>query len=90
MLKFNTAVLNYPTDGAIFRDAKTLGYIFANTGNSVCYINQLQLLPGSVWKSFEPNCKDVSLYRVRFEKNNTYASCSVSYSNLQVIIYSEA
>lgn len=89
MQKFNTAIMNYNTDGVIFRDAQTLGYIFANTGNQICYINQLQLLPGSVWKTFEPICIDLSLYRVRFEQNNTFPSCAISYSNLQVIIYSE-
>ena len=90
MQKFNTAIMNYNQDGAIFRDAKTLGYIFANTGNQVCYINQLQLMPGSVWKTFEPNCKDLSLYRVRFEPNPTFTSCAIQYSNLQVIVYGEA
>jgi hypothetical protein len=90
MQKFNTAVMNYNTDGVIFRDEKTLGYIFANTGNQICYINQLQIMPGSVWKTFEPACKDTSLYRVRFEENATFNSCAISYSNLQVIIYSEA
>jgi hypothetical protein len=88
--KFNTAVMNYNTDGQIFRDAKTLGYAFVNTGNQVVYINQLQVLPGTCWKTFEPGMRDTSLYRIRFEANPTFGSCAVQYSNLQVVIYSEA
>lgn len=90
MIRYNTSIINYNLDGAIFRDASTIGYIFANTGNQILYINNLQLLPGSCWKTLENGMIDVSLYRVRFEQNPTYPSCANQYSNLQVIIYSLA
>jgi hypothetical protein len=90
MIRYNTSIINYNQDGAIFRDAATIGYIFANTGNQILYINNLQLLPGSCWKTLENGMIDVSLYRVRFEQNPTYPSCANQYSNLQVIIYSLA
>jgi hypothetical protein len=90
MIKYNTSIINYNQDGSVFRDAKTLGYVFANTGNQVCYINNLQLLPGSSWKTFEAGMMDTSLYRVRFEANPTFNSCGAVYANLQVVVYSLA
>jgi hypothetical protein len=90
MIRYNTSIINYNQDGAIFRDASTIGYIFANTGSQICYVNNLALYPGSSWKTLENGMIDVSLYRVRFEQNPTFPTCSNQYSNLQVIIYSLA
>ena len=90
MIKYNTSIINYNQDGTIFRDAKTIGYIFANTGNQILYVNNLQLLPGSTWKTLENGMMDTSLYRVRFEANPTYGTCATQNANLQVIIYSLA
>lgn len=90
MIKYNTSVINYNTEGPIYRDAATIGYIFANNGNQNCYINNLLLTPGSCFKTLETGMQDTSLYRVRFEANPTYATCAVQNANLQVIIYSLA
>jgi hypothetical protein len=74
----------------IFRNENTIGYCFVNNGNTPVQINNFTLLPNSVWKTFEPNCEDQTVYRATFKQsNNLYTSCGTNNSILTVIIYSK-
>ena len=92
-MKFKTDVIIYGIEPGnsikIFRNDETLGYCFINTGNTALDINNFKLLPGAVFKTFEPNCKDLTFYRVKFNQNNGFdASCATNNSVLTCIIYS--
>lgn len=90
MIKFNVSVKNYSTNAPIYRDDKTIGYKFINTGNSVVYINEVQLEPCDELDTFAATMKDCTLWKCRFDAvNNVNQQCSTSNSNLQVVIFSE-
>lgn len=72
------------TGTAVFRDSKTLGYNFINTGNCAVKLNNLILQPNTSYKTFETGCKDNTVYRMVF---NTFNSCSIDNAELTVVIY---
>jgi hypothetical protein len=74
----------------VYRDALTVGYCFINSGNTPVQINNYNLLPNSVWKTFEAGIEDTTIYRIRFNQNNNlYTSCGTDNSSLTVLIYSK-
>jgi hypothetical protein len=74
----------------IFRNESTIGYCFINSGNTPITINNFVLLPNTTWKTFEPMCEDLTVYRASFnQSNNLYSSCGTNNSNLTAIIYSK-
>jgi hypothetical protein len=87
MQKFTISTLTYygKDNGAyVFRDNKTIGYCFINTGNSVVQLNNFVLQPNSVFKTYEPNCIDNTQWRVLF---NPFDQCTTDNSSLTVLIY---
>lgn len=84
MTIFSTDVVQYTTNSPIFRDERTLGYLFTNQGNSTLWINNFKLLPGATYKSFEPLMIDMTLYRVLFDQ-----SAPLTDNLLSVIIYNK-
>lgn len=87
MVKFKVDTIIYSekdTGTAVFRDEKTLGYLFINTGNCSVWLNNYLLQPNSSLKTFEPDCCDCTTYRMTF---NGFNSCSIDNSELTVIIY---
>lgn len=92
-MKFKTDVIIYGIEPSnsikIFRNEETIGYCFVNTGNTAIDINNLILLPGGVFKTFEPNCIDLTFYRVKFNQQNFFdQSCATSNCVLTCIVYS--
>lgn len=74
----------------VFRNEDTIGYCFINSGNSAVDINNMVLLPGSVWKTLEPGYTDQTIYRLKFNQSNLFDSaCPTAYSTLTCIIYSK-
>lgn len=92
MQKFTCDIKLMTVAGTVFRDANTIGYNFVNNGNCIVWVNNLKLLPGQSWKTFEPNMLDVGLYRVRFDTQFQKAdnlTCSKSETSFVVIIYNK-
>lgn len=91
MNKFSTQVVYITKDTPIFRDNLTIGYHFINSGNCNIFINNVLLLPGNNWKTFEANMVDLTLYRAKFTSSTSAnASCAAANANLTLIIYSNA
>ena len=86
--KFNVSSKNYQANAPIYRDLKTIGYKFVNTGNCIVYLNEIKLYPSDELSTFAPLMNDQTLYRVRFDTTNANQSCSTSAANLQVLIFS--
>jgi hypothetical protein len=87
MVKFKTDTIIYgvkDSGTAVFRDERTLGYLFINTGNCPVLLNNFILLPNSSLKTYEPNSCDCTVYRMNFKDFNT---CTADYSELTVLIY---
>lgn len=84
MTTFSTDVVQYNINSPIFRDDRTLGYVFTNQGNSILWINNFKLLPGATFKSFEPLMVDLTLYRVLFDQ-----TAPLTDNLLSVIIYNK-
>ena len=87
MINFNISTLIYSTEdngSTVFRDAKTLGYLFVNTGNSLVLLNNILIPAGGSFKTFEPNYVDKTQYRMLFKPTN---ACSETNSSLTVLIY---
>lgn len=84
MTIFSTDVVQYNENSPIFRDDRTLGYLFTNQGNSILWVNNFKLLPGATLKSFEPLMCDLTLYRVVFDQ-----TAPLSDNLLSVIIYNK-
>lgn len=87
MLKFKVDTIIYgqkDTGTAVFRDEKTLGYCFINTGNCSVLLNNFLLQPNTSYKTFETGCIDKTVYRMVF---NTFDSCSIDNAELTVVIY---
>jgi hypothetical protein len=86
----NILGINPSTTNTIYRDALTVGYCFINSGNTPVQINNYNLLPNSVWKTFEPGIEDTTIYRIRFDQRNQfYPTCSDDTNSLTVLIYSK-
>lgn len=84
-IKLDTIIYgNKDTGTAVFRDSKTLGYCFINTGNCSVFLNNFLLQPNTSYKTFENSCKDNTVYRMVF---NSFDSCSVNNAELTVVIY---
>jgi hypothetical protein len=95
MTPFKIATLIYGFENSgnvVFRDQKTLGYCFINTGNCPVYINNLLLPPSGVFKTFEYSCVDMTSYRMNFktEAANVQLDCTKNNSELTVLIYEKA
>lgn len=89
LIPFNISTKNYNTNQPIYRDAKTIGYKFLNTGNSIVYINEIKLFPQDEVCTVLPFMKDETLWKCRFDNtNSSNQQCSTSNANLQVLIYS--
>ena len=87
MIKIKLDTITYginDTGTAAFRDEKTLGYCFINTGNCSVLLNNFLLQPNTSYKTFETGCKDNTTYRMRF---NTFDACSTVNAQLTVVIY---
>jgi hypothetical protein len=87
MIKFKLDTVIYgsaKTGTAVFRDDKTLGYCFINTGNCSIQLNNFLLQPNTTYKTFETGCKDNTTYRMVF---NTFDACSAGNAELTVVIY---
>jgi hypothetical protein len=90
-MQFTTdTILYFQKDSGtpIFRDEKTIGYLFINTGPTPVEINNFVLTSGTSWKTLEPTMEDKTVYRINFKQNLTQNSCSVDNAQLTVIIYS--
>ena len=84
-VKIDTLIYSDKDTGtAVFRDEKTLGYCFINTGNCPILLNTYLLQPSTSFKTFEPLCVDTTTYRMVF---NTFDSCSAINASLTVIVY---
>jgi hypothetical protein len=81
-------------NNSIYRDEKTLGYIFSNTGNCPVQLNNIILNAGDTFKTFEPLCQDMTKYKCLFSKrnlnDNAIQDCIDNSAQLTIIIYSNA
>lgn len=87
MIKIKLDTITYginDTGMAVFRDEKTLGYNFINTGNCSITLNNFILEPNTTFKTFETGCIDKTVYRMIF---NTFNQCSIDNAELTVVIY---
>jgi hypothetical protein len=87
MTKFKISTSTYylkDNGTVVYRDAKTIGYCFINTGNCVVQLNNFVLQPNSVFKTYEPNCVDLTQWRILF---NSFSTCSQLNAELTVLIY---
>ena len=88
MRKFKISTSTYyqkDSGTVVFRDSKTIGYCFINTGNCVVQLNNFPLQPNSVLKTYEPDGADMTQWRILF---NSFDSCSQTSAELTVLIYS--
>lgn len=84
----DTIVYNSTKNGMhVFRDDRTIGYIFINTGNCPVQLNNYLLQPNTVFKTFEAGCEDMTKWQMIFK---TFDSCSTINSSLTCQIYSRA
>lgn len=86
-MKFTTNTIIYAaTDSGtiVFRDDKTLGYQFINTGNCAVWINNFLLFPDCVFKTMETGMIDATSYRINFVQFN---ACATDNAELTVILY---
>ena len=95
MLKFtiDTLIFGFESNNnSVYRDDKTLGYIFSNTGNCPVQLNNIILNAGDTFKTFEPLCQDMTKYKVLFSQRNqdTTDACIIESAQLTIIIYSNA
>ena len=87
MIKFSLDTILYgikDTGTAVFRDERTLGYCFINTGNCAITLNNFILQPNTSYKTFEAGCQDKTVYRMKF---STFNQCSIDNAELTVVIY---
>lgn len=93
MQKFTLDCILYginENNNSIFRDEKTIGYLFENSGNCPVQINNIRLNSGDVFKTFEPLCEDLTRYRVVFlNQNQSLTACVNNFAQLTAIIYSK-
>lgn len=83
----DTIVYNATKNGThVYRDEKTIGYIFINTGNCAVQLNNFLLQPNSTFKTFESGYEDMTRWQMIFK---TFDACSTTNSNLTVLIYSK-
>jgi hypothetical protein len=93
MQKFTLDCIVYgisDNNNSIFRNDKTIGYLFENSGNCPLQINNIRLNSGDVFKTFEPLCEDLTRYKVNFITNNQgLTPCVQNFAQLTAIIYSK-
>ena len=88
MRKIKFANVSYyakDTGTVVFRDKSTIGYIFINTGNCVCTLNNFPLQPNAVLKTYEPDAIDTTQWRINFSQ---FSACATTSAELTVLIYS--
>jgi hypothetical protein len=84
----DTIVYNANKNGShVFRDDKTIGYIFINTGNCAVQLNNFTLQPNSTFKTFESGYEDKTKWQMIFDD---FSSCATINSSLTCLIYSKA
>jgi len=77
------------TTTQIFRDERTVGYVFINTGNTPIQLNNYLLLPGNSFKTFEAGLRDKTFWKASFLLTNTvYPTCGITNAELTTLIYS--
>jgi hypothetical protein len=87
-IKINTQVYGVQDSGnVVFRDSKTVGYIFCNTGNCVIQLNNFPLYPNGVFKTYEVDAIDLTQWRMLFQIQPSDACAPAA--ELTVLIYSE-
>lgn len=87
MKKFSiTTIIYQATDSGtiVFRDAKTIGYQFINTGNCAVWLNNFLLQPNAVLKTVESQMIDATSYRMNFIQ---FDSCATANAELTVLLY---
>lgn len=78
------------TTTQIFRDEKTIGYIFINTGNVPVTLNNYLLLPSNSFKTYDSNLIDKTFWKATFDLINTvYTSCAQTNTELTTLIISQ-
>jgi hypothetical protein len=88
MIDFETSTVIYTakdSGNAVFRNEKTLGFLFMNTGNCPVKVNNMTLPPSGFFKSFEIGGRDLTNYRILFDQ---FSSCATNNAELTVLIYS--
>lgn len=93
MQKFTLDCILYgisDNNNSIFRNDKTIGYLFENSGNCPLQINNIRLNSGDVLKTFEPLCEDLTRYKVNFiTQGQNLQPCVNNNAQLTAIIYSK-
>lgn len=81
----NTVLYSAKDSGTVvFRDEKTIGYQFINSGNCPVWLNNYLLYPGDCWKTLEPGMIDKTSYRMNFVQ---FDSCATTNAELTALIY---
>lgn len=70
----------------VFRNDATLGYCFINSGNCKLTLNNIELLPGAVLKTFERGYIDMTPWRVLFDIGS---ACGTTNGQLTCMIYTK-
>lgn len=68
----------------VWRNENVLGYVFINTGNCILKLNNFELNPGGVLKTFENNCQDTTRWQIIWDSIN---ACTLSNARLTTLIY---
>jgi hypothetical protein len=89
MIKFTIDTIDYyggkDNGSIVFRNDKTLGYIFMNAGNCNILLNNMILLPGTTFKTFEVGYVDQTRWRMNFQV--TAGTCGAINAQLTTLIY---
>jgi hypothetical protein len=81
----STITYKFPANGQyVFRNERTIGYMFINTGNCILTLNQIKLNPGAVLKTLETGMIDMTRYQILLDVFNT---CSGTNAELTTLIY---
>lgn len=86
-MKFTIATITYlakDSGTVVFRDERTIGYQFINTGNCAVWLNNFLLQPNSVLKTVESQMIDKTSYRMNFVQ---FSSCATDNAELTVLLY---
>jgi hypothetical protein len=86
-MNFATDTVYYDMNSGVFRDSRTIGYEFTNTGNSLLYINNRLVSPGETFLTFRALMIDLTLYRVEFRTNPAYPTPQTN--SCQTVIFSQ-
>lgn len=86
-MKFTISTITYgnTSNGQyIFRNERTIGYMFINTGNCILKLNGIKLNPGGVLKTLETGMVDHTRYQIQLDLFNP---CSTTNAELTTLIY---